>query len=77
MGLYGLIKDKVLSRFTRARETITSQESMRNMTFSQNNFITTNTFFLDEINVWILGDSTKMLEFYTEANIQQYPLYKL
>lgn len=73
MGLYGLIKDKVLSRFTRARETITSQESMRNMTFSQNNFITTNTFFLDEINVWILGDSTKMLEFYTEANIQQYP----
>jgi len=73
MNFFTWIKQNVLARINKTQETITPKSSLRNKTFSQPNFTSVNRFFLDEIDTWELGDSTKMLEFYTEANINNYP----
>ena len=73
MSFYTWIKQNVLARISKTQETITSKSSLRNKSFSQPDFSSVNRFFLDEIDTWKLGDSTKMTEFYTEANINNYP----
>lgn len=70
---WNFLKEKVLRLTNGVKETSTTPNAMQNMSFSNADFAGINRFFLDEINVWYQGDSTKMLEFYTNARINEYP----
>ena len=73
MNVIEFIRDKIFKVNKGVEKTITTAQSVSNQTFSSQSFIRINRFFLDEVNVHYNGDSTKILEFYTEANIQEYP----
>lgn len=73
MNIFEFIKTKIFRLNKGYKETITSQKSLQNQTFSINTFERSNRFFLDEINTWYQGDSTKLLEFYTKARTSFYP----
>ena len=73
MTLIEFIKKKVFKLNKGYEKVDTNAQSTINQTFSNRTFTRINRFFLDEINVHYNGDSTKILEFYTKANIQQYP----
>ena len=67
---------KILNKITGKKdyeETTTSLSTYKNMNFSGTSWEPINRFVIDEVNVWLNGDSTKMLEFYTQANISTYP----
>lgn len=71
-SLFKFIQNKILG-LIRGKETSTNEETKRNMSFTGTSFVNLNRFSLDEVNTWDCGDATKLLEFYTEANISTYP----
>lgn len=73
MNVIEFIRDKIFKVNKGVEKTITTAQSVSNQTFSSQSFTRINRFFLDEVNVHYNGDSTKILEFYTKANIQEYP----
>ena len=77
MNLLDIIKKFVLKVSRGAVKTTTTQETFDNLTFTTISFAGINKFYLDQIEVWVDGDSSKKLEFYTEANINKYLAYPI
>lgn len=73
MGLFKKTKDMLMSITNNITETTTSVESERYFTFAKKSWQNYNRYVLDEIDVHELGDSTKIMFFYTKANLSQYP----
>lgn len=71
-ALYETVREKLFKLADGVVETTTNPSSMKNIIFSGGSFEAVNRFEIDQNNVWINGDGTQLLEFYSKARISTY-----